>query len=372
MADRDRYERAKVEVLVGMAAIAPQLEALCAAAAGWRQLGEATDLAYFLSRPERVRIMPHLLLLIRPESQEILAAVLVFHYDGLLRPLGLYTSWDRRGRRTVFAPADDRPEVAALAARVLLRRGARFVNLDIEMSEPPEPEQDAPLWHRRRATVALRLRGISGEWALHNGRKRFDLELKSTYDATVAALGKRTRRNLRYYERLCVEELGCVFLPEVELDREAFLAMNRDGDYTVAHKLAVWRHDSLSRFPGTFAVGVQDGDGVLLSMLGGRRHEGEVEIDWQMNRRGLERYSLSTAMRSMLIDHEVERGSRSLYLEGGTVHSMASSLRMRSVYNLAVRRPSRWVDLQTAMLARFKPEGRPTLAMRKPWRRWNG
>ena len=61
-----------------------------------------------------------------------------------------------------------------------------------------------------------------------------------------------------------------------------------------------------------------------------------------MNRDALPTYSLSTVMRTYLIEHEISQGCTRLYFEGGTwqpiVHSFASerlgelSLRRRSLY----------------------------------------
>jgi hypothetical protein len=78
-----------------------------------------------------------------------------------------------------------------------------------------------------------------------------------------------------------------------------------------------------------------------------------TEIDWQMNLAGLPRYSLSTVMRSYILQHEVELSTEKLTLTGGTPHSMRHSLECvdamdivalrRSPIAWMLRRMARWV-----------------------------
>jgi hypothetical protein len=59
-----------------------------------------------------------------------------------------------------------------------------------------------------------------------------------------------------------------------------------------------------------------------LSLIGGRRQQNGTYVEWQMNRADRTEFSLGTLMRSHLIEHEIQKGSRRLYLVGGTSHSM--------------------------------------------------
>jgi hypothetical protein len=103
---------------------------------------------------------------------------------------------------------------------------------------------------------------------------------------------------------------------------------------------------------GLFCVGVTTPDGQWISLLGGRRHHGVSEIDWQMNRGGLEKYSVGTVIRSYLIDHEIQIGTGSLFFEGGTPHSMRLAfiskkavdivVAKRSLFVFALRRFAQW------------------------------
>ena len=71
------------------------------------------------------------------------------------------------------------------------------------------------------------------------------LPLEETFDKTLAKIGTRTRRNMRYYRKRAEAELGCVFLPVVEMDEREFLNFNRECMYAVPAKVASWRYESL-------------------------------------------------------------------------------------------------------------------------------
>jgi hypothetical protein len=85
-------------------------------------------------------------------------------------------------------------------------------------------------------------------------------------------------------------------------------------------------------------MGMKDRNGEWLSLLGGRRYLERSEILWQMNRDGFAHYSLGTAMRTYFLEHEIEHGSRRMYTEGGTPHSMRFSFVEENLVDLAVRR----------------------------------
>ncbi len=364
----------RVVVVCGRDEVLARLADMAELVAGTHQQAELAEIEYFFDKPSRIHYTPTLALVYPSGSGLPAGAVLLLDSWFLVGRGKFYTASNRRGRRTVFATVEQRTEVAAVAAQALLEQGAAFINIDIDLGpQAAEGEEATKTYRQAKAVAGLRLHGVDGvgtEWALHNGVKRFDLPLRADYDATLAALGRQTRRNLRYYERMCVNELGCRFVGDVSISREAFLALNEEVRFSVDRKTANWRYDAVGRYANVFMAGMQRADGTWLSLISGRRSEGEVVIDWQMNRKGLERYSLSTAMRSMLIHHEIAIGSTSLAMEGGTSHAMAEGFRMRSVYNLAVRRPSVWLRVAERLLARLGPEKLVTKALVKPWRRW--
>lgn len=147
--------------------------------------------------------------------------------------------------------------------------------------------------------------------------------------------------------------MGAFFVPAVEMERKEFLAINRASTNPVPDSLAAWRYDSTHRTPGTLFAGVKAQNGRWLSLIGGRRHMQVTEIDWQVNLAGLPRYSLSTVMRSYILQHEVELGTEKLVFVGGTPHSMQHSFDSvdavdvvalrRSPVGWILRRMSRWI-----------------------------
>lgn len=299
------------------------------------------DLAYFLSKPGAMPRVPHLLLvgtpdlyLGNPNFRDVLGVLLIFEQCVSGVGMRAFATNDRAGRSTLVARPSDRSRVAALASRALLRRGAQVILMSYRTIEGngcaatiqsllPEASSDG----RSLARWAMRERTIPGY-----------LPLSMTYDATLALMGSRTRRNLRYYRRRAESELGCVFVPQVEATREEVLKFGRECMYPVPPEVVGFRYDSLRDLAEPAFMGVKDRDGRWLSMLGGRRYLNRSEILWQLNRDGLAAYSLGTVMRSYFIEHEVAKGSRRLYTEGGTPHSMKFSYVPEDLTDLVVIR----------------------------------
>src|SRR5262249_55127462 len=163
---------------------------------------------------------------------------------------------------------------------------------------------------------------------------------RCTYDETLAQMGKHTRRNLRYYRRRAEAEIGCEFVVSPPLTLDDYFAANRASSYPVTEEIVRWRFDSLSWLPGCVWLGMKDKDGNWLSLIAGRNHHGITEIDWQINRAGLSDYSLSTVMRSYLLEYEIGRGTKCLHFEGGTPHSIRNTLGREKVVDLMVMRRS--------------------------------
>jgi hypothetical protein len=158
------------------------------------------------------------------------------------------------------------------------------------------------------------------------------------------------------------------------MSREEFLAMNRVCTYPVAVELATWRYESLKSLPGRVFLGLKDSKGEWVSLIAGRSHHEITEIDWQMNRAGLPEYSLSTAMRSYLLEHEVAKGTRKLHFEGGTPHSIRRTLLRENVVDLIALRRSPVGLLLRRLTRRFAPENNYLTNMLSystvEWKRW--
>ena len=173
--------------------------------------------------------------------------------------------------------------------------------------------------------------------------------LEDTYDATLATFGKHTRRNLRASRRYAEAKLGYTFVADPVMSKEEFMAFNRVSAYPVSDELAAWRYDAMKLLPECLFLGIRDNSGQWLSVIGGRRHQHGTFVEWQMNRADMTSFSLGTLMRSHLLEHEVERGGKRLYLVGGTSHSMKFAFGMEHFVDLVTLRRA----LPAFLLRRF-------------------
>ena len=349
-----------LRLLRGSPAILAVQPMLADLAAQCDQAGEADNLAYFLSTPDALKKTPYLLL-IGASRHRPAGAVLLFEYRFGPLATRVFSTADISGRRSVLARPELRAETAALAARTLIQRGAQVVHVTFsETHSGAGQKRDPPAeLSSAESQIALELGAGKGllprEWTFAHRDVPTYLALHETYDKTLAAIGKRTRTHLRYYRRRSELDLGATFVPEVKLTLEEFLAFNRECMYAVPQELAAWRFRSLSTVAGGALRGVHDGLGRWLSMVGLRRQNGFAEIDWQMNRDALPTYSLSTVMRSYLIEHEVAQGSTRLYFEGGTWQPIVHSFTNERLGELSMRRRSLYSRLLTRFASRVFP-----------------
>lgn len=324
------------------------------------QSGAMHDIAYFLSKPGVLPRIPHLLVvstasdldLTNPNLDDLVGLLLIFEQRVSGFGARAFATNDRSGRSTLIAVPSRRSEVAAIASRALLDRGAHMILMSFRSEEEmgTSSETSKPL-----LTVANG-KGVA-RWARRERTVPGYLPLSATFDATMATVGQRTRRNLRYYRRRAESALGCEFLPQVEVSREEVLAFNRECMYPVASEVVGWRYDSLKDLSEPVFMGIKHQDGRWLSMLGGRRYQERSEILWQLNRDGLGAYSLGTVMRSYFIEHEIARGSRRMYTEGGTPHSIRFSYVEEDLTDLVVVRRTLVAKVMQMVAQRYiKPD----------------
>lgn len=314
------------------------------------QAGAMSDIGYFLAKPGVLKRTPMLLLLSRDTAtragkltpHDLLGALLLYEYRFSGIRTGLYTSNDRSGRNTLVALPALRTQVALYAAQYLLSRHAQVLLLSFRAENPACPDATANFSPASRSCV----------WGLRQRAIPEFLPLASSYDKTLATIGQRTRSNLRYYRRRAERELGCTFLPHLEITPGDLLLFNRSCMYAVADQVAVWRLTTMSGLQEPILMAIRDREGRLLSVLGGRRVGKSSEILWQMNREGLPTYSLSLVMRSYFIEHEIARGAERFYVEGGTPHPIRESFTTGTVTDLAVLRRSATASL-IRKLARY-------------------
>ena len=305
------------------------------------QSGAMEDLRYFLPRGKKK--IPCVVLVSETcdlrhialgeiRQSDLTGAVLLCEYCLYGLGLRIYMTDDRIGLRTVVAAERLRVRVASFACEGLMAAGAQMVLMCY---------RDAP-----GSSTWMELLGENPQSALKNiwGRRERDLPdylaLEETFDGTLATIGQRTRSNLRYYRRRAERDLGCSFLPSMEIGRGEFFAFNARCKYALPGRIAWDRYVATREVPTHFVAGTRAADGRWLSLIGGRRQGTNTQILWQMNRKDLPAYSLGTVIRSYLIEHEVARGASRVSIEGGTPHAMRFSFVRQTVIDLAVVRRS--------------------------------
>ena len=321
-----------VQIVSGTKAILALSDLLLRFADRCDQAGAMEDMSYFLSKPGFLKRVPRLMLIAKsseltPES--LLGALLLFEYSIVGRRTGLYTTNDRSGRNTLVAPAPLRSQIAHFATQTLLNRGAHLAMITFREEE----DEAAPVAADLSSKMASR-------WATRTREIAEYLPLEGTFDKTLAKIGQRTRSNMRYYRRRAEKELGCTFVPFVEIRKAEFLAFNRDSMFAVPDDVALWRYESLQELAQPLLMGMRDKDGRWLSLVGGRRFRAGSELLWQMNRDGMPLYSLSLVMRSYFMEHEIAAGSKRFYIEGGTSHPIRHSFTTETLTDLTAMRSS--------------------------------
>lgn len=359
-----------VHVIRGSEAILRYREMLLSFSERCGQPGTMEDLTYFLSKPGLLKRVPSLFLVVNREHlkmeelrvEDLVGALFLYEYSLMGLGLRAFATNDRSGRGTMLALPFQRLKVAAIASRVLLDRGAHVMMLSFRVGSEAVNRVTAegptmkPIHGDKediREFQFLPSPRTTADWTQREREIPGYLALKESYDATLAGVGVKTRRNLRYYRRRAEAELGCTFVADVEIGEAELKVLNRECMYPVADRVALWRFRTMKDLMEPVIVGVKDKDGRWLSLLGGRRYDGRMEILWQMNRDGLNAYSLSTVMRSYCIDQEVERGTKRLYLEGGTPHSLHHSFVREELMDLVVMRRS-WVAKAMRKLVTYR------------------
>jgi hypothetical protein len=311
------------------------------------QSGAMDDLDFFLSRPQLRKKTPSLVSLSRNEEMEDPDAVaLLYEHHIAGHGIGIFATDDTTGRRTLVSKPSQRMFFALAACRRLLKQGAQCILISFRHEEA---SIDAALGELLEGAE------YSCRWSSRERQILGYLPFEATVDATLARMGSRTRNHLRYYRRRAENQLGCVFVPEAKISRDDFIALNRISAYPVSDEAAGWRYDALPYMKSPLLCGTRDRDGRWLSLLGGRYYDCNFEMHWQMNRADMPAYSLATVMRAFHLEHEVLRGTRRMYVEGGTSHSMSHAFVPEKSTDLIVMRQSPIARIIPGLVKRFLP-----------------
>ncbi len=160
--------------------------------------------------------------------------------------------------------------------------------------------------------ITGRLEDVKGLTAEYNSICRnYRLKLRDTFAATLSGIGPRTRRNLRYYRKRAEREIQVTFEPRLTITQSdaALRALSKRSFQPFAKSLSEWhKMDVMLRTqPGYFAVGLRS-NGEWISYLTGIRRGKLTFVILQINHNGFARYSLSTVLRSYLLEEESRLG----------------------------------------------------------------
>lgn len=264
-----------------------------------------TSLHRFLPWSSMVGELPIALLMYR--SGALHGAALLSFRQRYGIPIGLVKAGDLGGQGGVIAAPADRVPVMEAASRILLNNSlAHTVILSTQWTD----------WAVAGSNPSVA--GVQGQWHLREVRLRLDLS--GGLDATMGRFSQRMRRNLRYYRRRAESEFGCRFLPELMPDhrQQAVAALFDKGKYATTGRRARRLEAILEATPGHFAMGLQAANGDWLSYVTGWRGADGTYVEWQRNSDQHQNASISTVMRSYLLEHELGRNSPAIIFVGET------------------------------------------------------
>lgn len=157
----------------------------------------------------------------------------------------------------------------------------------------------------------------SGHWRHHA-----HLELPSTYAEFLDRLGYTTRHNFRYYRKR-FEAAGHQFVPNLSMAdlRAATRALNPKSKFFSEARQRNLEHalEMLAATKRPLAVGLRSSSGKWMGVIGGWYGPGEAVLMYQCNDdRDFSRDSLSTVLRSYLIEQLIQEGLPKLVIWSDT------------------------------------------------------
>ncbi len=296
----------QVEALIGARSIYAAQSQIDALRERSGQIEDAmTSLHRFLPWALMSNELPVALLMHR--SRELYGVVLLFFRRRYGVPIGLAKAGNLGGQGGVIAAIADRIAAMETAARVLLGNSlAHTVVLSTLWADQIAPSSN------------LLVAGVCGQW--HFREVRLRLDLSGGLEATMGRLGQKMRRNLSYYRRRAESEFGCRFSPKVTPEQRqlAVGALFDKGGYPTGAQRARQLEAALQATPGHFAMGLQNAGGDWLSYITGWRGTDGTYIEWQLNCDHHANASISTVMRSYMLEHELKRQSPAIIFVGET------------------------------------------------------
>lgn len=191
------------------------------------------------------------------------------------------------------------------------------------------------------------------------------LSLDGGFEGFLSRLRPRSRRNYRYFRRRAEKEIGASFLPQLEPDEavQAVQMLQGVAMHPVPYVRAMRFEAAIRATPGYFAMGVRSGNGQWLSYLSGWRQPEGTFVEWQLNHKEFKAHSLSTVMRTYLIEHEAAFGVPQIVFVGGTSQALGRYCAPEQCFDILATREGVRGFLVRYFVPRLRPQSQIALVM---------
>jgi hypothetical protein len=168
------------------------------------------------------------------------------------------------------------------------------------------------------------------------------LRLAPSYAELLASLGRASRKNMRYYRNVA-EKSGWHFLPNL-------------GPAEVETAVRQLQHSAINHWPSprhircymralagadhVFFCGLANATGAWLSLMGGWAYGRKIFLYFQLNHRDHPRASVSTVLRSHLIEYAIQHNFEEIVVIGGCAGMLRRYCVSSEVEQVFVRRSS--------------------------------
>lgn len=309
-----------------------------------------THVPWFISRTLAWRNSP--LIAVLEADDQPAAAVLLYGRQQFGIPTGIIKGGNGAGDGVVVAAPGQR--AAALQAAVTAVLAMPWVHTVLaSMREAEVPELTVPA-----------AEGLDCAW--HSREVSTRLSLEGGFEGFLSRLRPRSRRNYRYFRRRAEQQLGLAFVPSLRPEEAAQAVEELHGIamHPVPRGRARKIEAAIRATRGYFAMGVRDPAGRWLSYLSGWRQPEGTFVEWQLNRHDMQAASLSTVMRTCLLEHEAANGVTQVVFVGGTSAALGRYCSRDRCLDLLATRQGVRGRMAKGFMTRLHPRGQVALLMR--------
>ena len=264
-------------------------------------------LAYFLARVREKKTLPFLVAVY--ENEELVGVAYGMRHCLLNVPVGVFEFGDSCGDASIIALDHCFREVvdAALAA---ISQQRRLWLARISWNTGSSPLGAAAWEHKNPSGMSTRAFGLD-VWNL--------LRLTPDYEVFLSKMGSQTRHNLRYYRRR-VERLGWAFVKDLNFEQgsAAFKSLHpfQSAGFSKRTRLDSYLQ-TIRDVPGSFFSGLRTQEGEWMSVVCGWVKGSRMFILLQVNSTRDAKASVSTVLRSYIIENAIKSGIRDIKVIDG-------------------------------------------------------